>query len=356
MRVRILDRYVGFTFFRLFLLGIFATPPLFILADVTENLDRYVDRGLTLGKVVLAYVWMLPLYLQWSFPVAALIAAVFTVHNMTLHHEVVAAKAGGVSFHRLVRPIIVGGALLMVVALGLSIVVPITFRRANDILQNEPSRMWRADFVYDNGLGLSLAVNRLTLDDNRMNGVVAVQKGATGRPGVHIEAENASYQPADGWTFHAGTLRALEGPDTIRSFAFQSLKLPGLTETPPELLEAPRQIDEMTYTELGRLASIIQRTGGQPKKLMVNREQKISIPVATLIIILFGMPLATNSKRGGTAYGIGVSLGTTMLYLLAFKVGAGFGAGGAVSPVVAAWMPNVIFLFFGTVLMSKVRT
>lgn len=354
--LRLLDRMVLGSFFRLFVVGILATPPLFILGDVTENLDRYLDRGLGLGQVAIAYVWMLPLYLQWSFPVAALIAAVFTVHNMTLHREVVAAKAGGISFHRLIRPVLFGGALLMVAALGLSIVVPITFRRANDILQNEPSRSWRSDFVYETGHGLALAVNRLTLDDNRMTGVVAVQKAADGRPLVHIEAEAASYQPSDGWTFHQGTLRRLEGPDTVRSSNFKSLKIAGLTETPPELLEAPRQIDEMTYGELGRLAAIIERSGGHPKKMMVNREQKISIPVATLIIILFGMPLATNTKRGGTAYGIGVSLGTTMLYLLAFKVGAGFGAGGAVSPFVAAWLPNFIFLAMGLVLMAKVRT
>lgn len=354
--MRILDRMVLASFFRLFVLSILATPPLFILGDVTENLDRYLDRGLTLTEVVIAYLWMLPLYVQWSFPVAALIAAVFTVHNMTQHREVVAAKAGGVSFHRLIRPILLGGAGLMVVALTLSEVVPRTFRRANEILQNEPVRTWRSDFVYQNEQGLALAVNRLTLEDQRMTGVIAVQRGPGGEPLLHVEAETAHYQPDQGWTFFNGTLRQVEGPDSVRTYGFGRLRIAGLVETPPELLEAPREVEEMTYGELGRLAEIIQRSGGQPRKLMVNREQKISIPVATLIIILFGMPLATNSKRGGTAYGIGVSLGTTMLYLLAFKVGAGFGAGGAIPPFVAAWLPNFVFLAVGLVLMKRVRT
>jgi lipopolysaccharide export system permease protein len=345
------------SFFRLFVLAICATPPLFILGDVTENLDRYVDRGLTLTQVSIAYFWMLPLYLQWSFPVAALIAAVFTVHGMTQHREVVAAKSGGISFHRLIRPLLVGGAVLMVVALALSEVVPRTFRIANDILQNEPQRSWRSEFVYQNEQsGLALAVNRLTLDDGRMTGVIAVQRGADGEPIVHIQAETAGYRPDQGWTFYSGTLRQLEGPDSVRTYKFQSLRVAGLTETPPQLLEAPREVEEMTYRELGRLAEIIERSGGQPRRLMVNREQKISIPVATLIIILFGMPLATSSKRGGTAYGIGISLGTTMLYLLCFKVAAGFGAGGTISPMAAAWLPNVAFLVMGLVLMSKVRT
>ncbi|MSR36711.1 MAG: YjgP/YjgQ family permease [Gemmatimonadetes bacterium] len=354
--IRILDRMVLGSFFRLFVLSIFATPPLFILGDVTENLDRYLDRGLTLFQVAYAYLWMLPLYLQWSFPVAALIAAVFTVHNMTLHREVVAAKAGGISFHRLIRPVLVGGAILMVVALALSEVVPITFRVANAILQNEPPRSWRSDFVYQSDRGLALAVTRLTLEDGRMTGVVAIQRGAHGEPLIHVKAETAGYSADEGWTFYSGVLRQIEGPDTVRSYKFQSLRIAGLTETPPELLESPRHEEEMTYRELGRFAAIVERSGGQPKKLMVSREQRISIPVATLIIILFGTPLATSSKRSGTAYGIGISLGTTMLYLLMFKVAAGFGAGGTISPMWAAWAPNVLFLAMGLVLMRRVRT
>jgi lipopolysaccharide export system permease protein len=354
--MRILDRMVLASFFRLFLVSILATPPLFILGDVTENLDRYVDRGLTLTQVTTAYFWMLPLYLQWSFPVAALIAAVFTVHNMTQHREVVAAKAGGISFHRLVRPVLVGGAVLMVLALGLSEVVPRTFRIANDILQNEPQRSWRSDFLYQNEGRLALHVSRLTLDDGRMTGVIAVQRGADGEPLVHVEAETARHEPSQGWTFYSGTLRQLEGPDSVRTFTFQRLRIAELTETPPELLEAPREVEEMTYSELGRLAAIIERSGGQPRKLMVNREQKISIPVATLIIILIGMPLATSSKRGGTAYGIGISLGTTLVYILSIKVAAAFGAGGTISPMSAAWLPNIVFLAMGLVLMKKVRT
>ena len=353
--MRILDRLVARTFFRIFVLSIFATPPLFILADVTENLDRYLDRGLTGAQVVAAYAWMLPLYIQWSFPIAALVAAVFTVHNMTLHHEVVAAKAGGISFHRLILPVLVGGGVLAVVALGLSALAPRAFRQANDILQNEPPRSWRDDFVYQTDDGLVLAVKRLTLSDGRMRGLVALRRSEDGLPHVHVESENASYRNG-GWTLYGGDLRLIEAPDTIRSFHFSRLRIAGLNESPADLLEEPREEEEMTYSDLGRLAGVIERSGGQANKLLVKRGQKISLPVATLIIILFGTPLATSAKRGGTAYGIGVSLGSTLLYLLLLKISAGFGAGNALPPLWAAWLPNVIFLVVGLVLFRRVRT
>ncbi len=354
--MRILDRLVFGTFVRLFLVSLLATPPLFILGDVTENLDRYLDRGLDSTQVALAYVWMLPLYVQWSFPIAALIAAVFTVHNMTLHHEVVAAKAGGISFHRLIRPVLAGGALLMVVALGLSEAAPHAWRHANDILQNEPARVWRTDFVYQTESGLAISARRLTVDERRMRGVVLVRRDESGLPTLHVEAADAGWRDGEGWTFFTGHLRFVEGRDTVRSYEFGKLRLAGLDERPVDLLEEPREHEEMTYAELDRLAAIIQRSGGQPHKLLVKKEQKLSIPVATLIIILFGIPLATSSRRGGTAYGIGISLGSTLLYLVLLKVAGGFGASGALPPLWAAWLPNLLFLTVGMALLVRVRT
>ena len=148
----------------------------------------------------------------------------------------------------------------------------------------------------------------------------------------------------------------LEAPDTLRSFHFSRLRIAGLNESPSDLLEEPREEEEMTYRELGRLARVIEQSGGEANKLLVKRGQKVSLPVATLIIILFGTPLATSARRGGGAYGIGVSLGSTMLYLLLLKISAGFGAGNALPPLWAAWLPNVIFLVVGLVLLRRVRT
>src|SRR5690606_33790443 len=97
---RILDRYVSREFLRLFLLFALAAPVLFVLGDLMDNLDRFMERGLTARQVGLNYLYQLPLFILYSFPIASLIAAVFTVNTMTGHSEVVAAKAGGVSFFR----------------------------------------------------------------------------------------------------------------------------------------------------------------------------------------------------------------------------------------------------------------
>lgn len=355
--MRILDRLVAGTFLKLFGLVLAAAPPLFMLGDITENLDRHLDRGVTGIEVAQAYLYQMPLFLQWSFPIAALVATVFTVHSMTSHREIVAAKAGGISFHRAVGPIFVAGLLLTVVALGLGEVVPRANRVASQILQNEnPTRSWRSDFVYRSESGLTWQVSRLTAADGRMTGVVVERAPDLDEPALHVLAESAYWRDGVGWTLQEGYLRRLAPDGTEHTLEFDQLVMTDLVERPEELLEAPREADEMTYEEIERQASIIQRSGGDANRLLVKREEKIAIPVATLVIILFGAPLATSSKRGGTAFGIGISLGIVILYMMLFKVSGALGEAGAVSPLWAAWTPNVLFFVGAIFLLARVRT
>lgn len=355
--MRILDRLVAGTFLRLFFLVLAAAPPLFILGDVTENVDRYLDRGVTGVEVARAYLFQLPLFLQWSFPIAALVATVFTVHSMTAHREIVAAKAGGISFHRVIGPILIVGLLLTGVALALGEIVPRANRVASQILMNEnPLRTWRSDFVYQSESGLTWQVARLTASDGRMTGVVVERPPEPGQPAVHVVAETAYWRDGIGWTLQQGFLRRLGDDGKEHSIEFRSIVLPDLVERPEELLEAPREPDEMTYAEIERLASIIQRSGGDANRLLVKREEKLAIPVATLVIILFGAPLATSSRRGGTAFGIGISLGIVILYMMLFKVSGALGEAGAISPLAAAWTPNLLFFFGAIFLLARVRT
>ena len=154
--MRILDRLVIKNFLMLFCLFLLCAPPLFVLGDLAEHLDDYIDRGLSLGEVSMSYVYMYPLFIQWCFPIAALLGAVFTVHWMTKHREIVAAKAGGISFHRLVAPLLIAGVLLTGVALALTEVVPRTNKISAQILRSEaPGRSWRSDFVYRSEEGVS---------------------------------------------------------------------------------------------------------------------------------------------------------------------------------------------------------
>ena len=358
--MRMLDRLVVGSFVRLFVLFIFASPVLFILGDLTDNLDTYIDRELTTNQVLMGYVYQLPLFISWGLPVAALIATIFTVNNMTRHSEVAAAKAGGISFYRLYAYLPVLGIALTVLGLVLTELVPIGNRLRAETLgeRMSPTRhLSRSDFVYRDLDGRIFGIRRLDVDDAEISGITIEREGNEPEvPSVHVFAETAAFDSAQGWTLQEGYLRLLVDRGVERVFQFASLRTHGFDEEPEKLLDTQKDPDMMGYVELGQLIQILQRSGGEPRDLMVERAQKLAIPVAALVIILFAAPLANSVPRGGAAYGVGVSLGITIVYLMLFKVAGAAGSSGAIPPPVAAWIPNVLFAAAGIVMIRQVRT
>lgn len=355
--IRILDRMVAKTFTTLFLVFIACVPVVFILSDLNERQDQYIlERGLSVGEVALGYLYQFPHFIVWSAPIAALIATVFTVHSMTVHREIMAAKAGGISFHRLVLPFLPVGVLLTGGAFLLSMVVPTTNRKAAEVLgDREPYGDFRNEFVHQAENGKTLTIQRLTVPTGSVDWIGVEDEQDDGML-QHVWAHRADYTETDGWTLTDGRLRivAPEGMETTYSFA--RYRQPGLNIPPEQLLDDPPDDQELGYRELGRRAEALRRSGGNPDKLFVKRAQKLSIPAATLIIILFGTPLATTVKKGGPSVGVGLSLSSTILYLMLLRLFQAIGASGGMTAFWAAWTPNFFFLAIGIVLLWRVRT
>jgi lipopolysaccharide export system permease protein len=356
--IRILDRYVAREFVRLFLLFSIAAPMLFIMGDWTDNLDTYAERQIPLERVAIGYLYKLPQFVLFSLPIAALIATVFTVSSMTRHSEMAAAKAGGISFWRATAMLPVLGIVLTGFGLVLSELVPITLSRADVIFGGESGyRGSRSDFVYRAEDGTVYGVRRLDLDANRIYGLTVQREG----DGVHTAtlnayASEAAWDSTTGWTLVQGRFRVMLPGTPERSFTFNQLHPVRLYEAPEEMLAEPKEPDEMRYAEMGRFIRALRRSGGEPFGLMHSQAERIAIPVAVLVIVLFGAPLANASARSGPAYGIGISLGVTIVYLMLFRLGEAMGEAGMVHPVLAAWAPNALFLLAAFLLTARVRT
>jgi lipopolysaccharide export system permease protein len=360
--MRTIDRYVAREFLRLYAIFITCAPLLFVIGDWTDNVGKYAEQGIPVSRVALSYIYQLPLFISWSMPVAALIATVFTVSNMTRHSEMTAAKAGGLSFFRVLRSLPVLGILLTGLGLAVTELVPITTAKNREVLgQVMPqSDQMRHEFVYAGANGHVYTIRRLSMA-NRTIGGLTIEHGARGEepaPILHISARDAAWDTvARRWTLRDGYYRSFtpeHGEE--RTFRFASMQLRTFEETPEQLMARAKDPEEMRYAELGQFIDTLERSGGRPLKLMVERAQKIAIPVATLIIILFGAPLANTSARGGAAYGIGISLGITVVYMMMFRLTGSAGAAGMMDPLHAAWIPNVVFFLAALALLARVRT
>jgi lipopolysaccharide export system permease protein len=140
------------------------------------------------------------------------------------------------------------------------------------------------------------------------------------------------------------------------AFSFSRMIDKEFAERPIDLMVKPRIPQEMRYRELSRYIRTSERSGGDANTLRVERALKIAIPVTCIIIALFGAPLATSTQRGGTAYGVGISLAVTVVFLMMIQLTKAIGGKNIIQPDFAAWVPSLIFGTVGVFLLARVRT
>jgi lipopolysaccharide export system permease protein len=186
-----------------------------------------------------------------------------------------------------------------------------------------------------------------------------IERKGSGRayPTYLLSADSAVYNPKQTeWTLKHGVLSIIGDTSNTFSVSFAAARDKHFTEQPTDMMSKPRDPHDMRYDELSRFIASLERSGGDANVLRVERALKIAIPVTCIIIALFGAPLATSTQRGGSAYGIAVSLATTMIFLLMIQLTRAIGSKGVIPPDYAAWVPGAIFAAMGLVLLARVRT
>jgi lipopolysaccharide export system permease protein len=356
--MRTLDRYVLRQWSMVFLVVMFGFPLLVIVIDLTDKLDRYLARGLTKAHVALAYLYGMPDTMFLVLPAAVLFATVFTVGTMGRHSELTAAKASGISFHRLVRPLFLAAVVACVAGVGLGELVPVGAAKKSELLGEKAIRTGsRTNFVYRADGGWVYAIRNLQIATRDMNDLILERVGTGPEyPTIVVTARRARYGRESGWTLQDGRVRYLLGPGVERSFEFRTLRARILRETPENLLAEPKAPEEMRYAELGRYIDALARSGSDTRKLAVDRALKLAIPFTCIIIALFGAPLAITNPRSGAAWGVAVSLATTFLFLLLMQLSRAVGGGGLLPPTLAAWLPNILAAGGAAWLLKKAQT
>jgi lipopolysaccharide export system permease protein len=357
--VRALDRYVFIEFWKIFVTTALGFPVLIIIIDLTDNLDKYLGQQLSMGRIALSYLYWLPDSMFMILPAAVLFATVFAIGALTRHSEITAAKASGISFYRFIAPIFLGAVIATIVGLALGELAPLTNKKRLEILQGNRVNISsdRYNFAYAADRGRVYKIGALHLFTPSIEGMVIERKGiGPDYPSYVITANAARYDAKKGWLLGQGAMHVI--PDTLHNltFSFDSLVDRHFKEAPKQLTLTQKAPADMGFRELGRFITSMERSGAEVNELRVERMLKIAIPITCIVILLFGAPLATSTQRGGAAYGVGVSLATTVIFLMLIQLTKGIGGKGMIPADLAAWVPSIIFGVVGTILLARVRT
>jgi LPS export ABC transporter permease LptG len=358
----LLDRYIVRRFAVVFGLVLLSGLSLFVIFDVSENIDDILKNQVP-RSVVLSYYKYLSLQMFYEIaPIIVLVTTLMTFSLLARTNEVTACKALGVSLYRLALPALAAALALTLFSGYLeSSILPASNARVaqlkDRIKGRETARTYRrADRQWLFGQG-RYVYNYLHYDPRQhtLQRLQVFDFDEQHRLQRRLFAEGARFI-GDAWIFQNGWARSIEGVEVTRFDAFEGQRIVRFPETPDYFESEIRPPEQMNHGELKEYIQELRESGQAVPELEVELYNKIAFPVISLIMALVALPFAFRMGKQGALYGIGLSVFLGMVFLAIFALFTTLGETGALPPVVAVWSPGALFSLLSVYLFLGVRT
>ena len=360
-----LDRYLINQFWIILGIAILGFLSIFMVVDLIENLDRFMDNKVPSIVVFRYYVYTLPYFISIGLPMAVLISTVFSLGSMVKRNEWTAMKASGISLYRIAFPLIICGVLLS----------GISFLLDNKLVAYGNEKRFEIDRDYVKRKSRHKLKN--TLKD------IFIQKNSSN----HISLSKYFLQKTVGYdltmvdlddltineridakkiSWDLDSLKWSVSDYSIRQFNEHGLEtnvkigtrdsLIDLGFMPVDIQQQARKPDELDYYRLTERITQLKDNGVDTVKWEVTRYIKISFAFTNLIVILCGIPLVVFKERSSLSFGAGASVFVIFGYYALIKFGQSLGFKGVIEPMFSAWLGNVTFIIAAMILFWRAKT
>jgi LPS export ABC transporter permease LptG/LPS export ABC transporter permease LptF len=360
---KVLDSYVSRGFFVYFLWSTLVCYLLFVLLTLFDLLDEIIRNRIPVVAVIRYFVFLTPQILIYVVPMGVLLAILILFGILEKGSEVTAMKAGGWSLYRIAMPVFLISCFLSAnLYLMQDYVLPYANIR-QDALRNqikgrppqtimkprkwifgESGRIFNYDY-FDPNKDIFIGLNVYEVDFHQLT----IKR--------RFHAKHATIGTAGKWTLESGWLRDFQSdhagfiPITAATFAF-----PEQASYFKKELFAPRESSKLTYFDLKSYINYLKQSGYNATELQVELYKKISFPLSCFVMSLLGIPFSFSMGKKGAFFGITASVAIAMSYWGVFSIFEQMGTYGLLSPLLAAWAPNILFGATGLALLFAIRT
>ncbi|WP_027339478.1 LptF/LptG family permease [Halonatronum saccharophilum] len=363
--MKIVNRYILVELLQPFLFGVFAFTSIFVGSDILIRLAKMMTRyNIPLLETVKLFFLSLPQIIVFTFPMAMLLATLLAFGRLSGDSEIVALRASGVSFTKLIVPVLIIGLLIS----GLTVLfndtlVPISNNvyeemvwriRHGEVMPQTQRNLQISSVDRRTGSFESLLIaNKFDGDTQELEGVIW-QEYEDGRVVNIIEARQAKWV-GDQWVFIDGIIYNITSDGRVPRLSFEEYNMEDkLNRTPRQISRNQKDPDEMTLNELRGHIRLLEEEGRDVNELKVLYHQRYAIPFASFIFALLGAPLGLKPNRSGSSIGLGFSIIVIFIYYTLMTVGASLGEAGHIAAWIGAWIQNIVFGLVGIGLLFKV--
>lgn len=359
----ILDRHVLREFCLYLLLGLATFVGIYMIVDLFEKIDIFIDYHAPARLILDYYVYGLPLIVVEVLPVAMLLGAILAFGHMRRQNEITAMQGCGRSPLRISLPPLL---LALVITAGSYAVteeiIPGSYRRQQETLdvkikkKRPPETLGRSDIHYMGRAGrVYLAKQYLPRPPTLVD--VSIQHfrnlGERQELWKRVDAARACWQ--DGaWRAEDGFVRLFSG-DQETALRFRVYGDSRYAEAPDEFARPESDPFHMSRRALRDYILRIREGGARVAQYEVDYHLRAAFPLANFIMVLLGACLSLRIVRGTGALGFGISISLGFAYYGFLRVGQALGYTGHVPPLLAAWLGNLVFGTGGGLLFWKVN-
>lgn len=361
MPLRLLDRYVLRELLVPFLIGTF-TFVIIMLGDVARQLgSAFLGSNVSLLLIARYLLCNAPHALSWSLPVGTVVGVAMAITIMSNNGEITAMRAGGASFRRICRSIILVGIVGSIISFVFGeCIAPTASKAARDVFVqiglNQPIVEDAYNVFFRDETGSRIFyVRHLNPVSNELEDVSIWQHDQTGHI-ISITAAKWAEVKGNVWYLREGStvwlnqFGAQEGP--VDRFGKREVKLRAALQ---DYYASRKTPFEMSAAELSDMISTLRPAGEDTQKLQVQYHFKYSIPLGCLVFALIAAPISFRFARHGSFVGIVIAVLVIFLYNGVRSWTLAFGLAGSLNPVLAGWLPDAIFGGLGVYLLGITR-
>ena len=356
--VRRIDWYIIKKFLGTYFFSIALIISIAVVFDVNEWIDNFINNKAPVRAIIFDYYAnFIPYFSNLFSPLFVFISVIFFTSKLAENSEIIAMMSTGLSFKRLLRPYMISAAIIAVMTYGMgAYVIPqgnVTRLNFEDKYKKKKKQEYVRNVQVEVDSGVIAYMERYE-NYNKTAYRFSLDKFVDKKLVSHLTARSATYDTTavHKWTLRKYMIREMDG---LKETIIQGESLDSIIPMEPQdFLIMKGQQETMTSSELSEYIARQKRRGfANIKEFEIEYHKRIAMSFASFILTIIGVSLSSRKVKGGMGLYLGVGLALSFSYILFQTVSATFAINGNASPLLAVWVPNIVYTFIAIYLYRK---
>ena len=346
-----LDRYIIGKFLGTYFFSIALIISIAVVFDINEHIDKYLSKKAPASEIFIFYLNFIPYYANLFSQLFVFISVIFFTTKLAENSEIIAMMSTGVSFKRLMRPYLISAGVICVMTFVMgSYVIPRgNVKRVN--FENTYRRRYAVTYTSNVQLEVDTGVIAYLsrYEDNIKTGYdfsldKYVNKKLVSRlQAAIIQYDTLSEEP-NHWIIKNYQERNLQG---LREVITHGGRLDSVINMQPQdLLIQKGQQQTLTNSQLAEYIERQKQRGfANIKTFEVEYWQRGASSFAAFILTAIGLSLSAKKRKNGMGISLGIGLLLSFAYIMFQTISSTFAINANFPPILAVWIPNIVFMF-----------